>query len=271
MDHNSEADYPHDSMDDLDYHGQTHRPHFGRQRKKSAPQKKKWLIAGIVAGVLVLGGGGAGAFLLLSKKDAKPQTTQAPKSAASQQSSVPGVQSSGANNTYKSATLKVGVTYPKTWNMRETNDKQEIILTSPRTTYVKKGGATANGVFTVKLRNGIIPEAIKTTVQGAVAVTNSQVIAYAQPTTDQRQYTNLSYAGPDADNFSFAIVTGYTEYKAGQAFGGGVALDGQSYLFAGGYGADAGDTFTFEPVPKADYDTAVFQQAVAIFESLQLF
>jgi hypothetical protein len=259
-------------MDDLDYHGQSHQPHFGTQHKKS--KKKLFIILGIIGGVLVLGGGGAAAFLLMHKSDKPaPATTQqtSTRQTTTQQQTPTGVQSNGTNYTYKSTTLNVGVTYPKTWTMRESNDKKEIILTSPQTQYVKKDGTNTQGVFTVKLRNGIIPDGIKTTVQNAIAVADSQVIAYAKPTTDQRQYTNLSYVGPDANSFSFGIITGYTAYKAGQAVGGGIDLNGQAYLFAGGYGTDAADTLTFDPIPKANYDTAVFKQAGAIFESLQLY
>ena len=155
--------------------------------------------------------------------------------------------------------------------MRESTDKQEIIITSPQSPYVKKDGSSAEGVFTIKLRNGIIPDAIKTAVGNAVAVADSEVIAYAQPTGEQRQYTNLSYAGADADHFSFAIITGYTAYKAGQAIGGGVDLNGHAYFFAGGYGADSDDKLAFEPVPKADFNTEVFKDAVEILESLQLY
>jgi hypothetical protein len=267
-----ESDYQQEPMDDLDYHGQTHKPHFGQQHKRS--KKKVWIIIGIIFGtLLLLGGGGTAAYVLTHKKSstAKPAQTTTANNSTATQPPVPGVQANGANNTFKSTTLNIGVTYPKTWSMRESSDKQEVIVTSPQTAYVKKDGSTVHGVFTVKLRNGIIPAAMKTTVQSAVAAADSLVIAYGQPTGTQRQYTNLSYAGADANNFNFAIITGYTSYKSGQAFGGGVALDGQAYMFAGGYGADAGDTLTFDAVPKTDYDTAVFEQAVAIFESLQLY
>lgn len=255
-------------MDGLDYHGQSHQPHF-RQRPKS--RKKLFIILGTVAGVLLVGGGAA-AFLLLHKPaPAKPAASQQSASAA-QAAKVPaGATDNGSSYTYKSDTLKVGVTYPKAWTMRESPNKQEIILTSPQTQYVKKDGTSTSGVFTLKLRNGIIPDAIKTTVQNSVAVSDSFVVGYTKPTGDQRQYTNLSYLGPDANNFSFALVTGYTAYKAGQSVGGGVDLNGQAYLFGGGFGADAADSFTFDPVPKADYDIATFEQAVAILESLQIY
>lgn len=256
-------------INDLDYHGQRHQPHFSQPKSR----KKLFIALGVAAGV-VLVSGSAAAFLLLHKPSpVKPATSASQGSAAATQTAKTpvGVTDNGTSYTYKSNTLKVGVTYPKTWTMRESTDKQEVILTSPQTQYVKKDGGSTSGVFTLKLRNGIIPDAIKTTVQNAVAVSDSFVIGYTKPTGDQRQYTNLSYIGPDANNFSFALVTGYTAYKAGQSVGGGVDLNGQAYLFGGGFGADTADSFTFDPVPKADYDIATFEQAVTILESLQLY
>lgn len=264
-----ENDYPPAPKDDdTEYYGQTHRPHFGAPHKKS---KRKLFVVLMMLFVVVLAGASAAAFFLL-REPAKPAATANSSKKKSTKSELPaGVQKVGNKYSYKSTKLRIGVTYPLTWSLRESADKQEIILTSPRTAYVKKDGTSAEGVFTLKLRNGIIPEGMKTTVQNAVAVANSEVIAYSQPTGDQRQYTNVSYAGPDANNFGFVFVTGYTEYKAGQIVGGGVDLNGQAYLFAGGYGADAADTLAFEPVPKADFRTATFEDAVHILESLQLF
>lgn len=267
-------DYQQPPMDDLDYHGQTHHPHFAAQHKKS--KKVLYIILGIVGGLVLLGAGGAAVWLLTKKSDTKTPTSQKQTSQNSGQAAQSGkqpsgVQTKGSNYVYKSAKLNIGVTYPKTWTMRESSDKEEVIITSPQTTYTKKDGTSTQGVVTVKLRNGIIPDAIKTTVQSATAVADSEVVAYSQPNEEQRQYTNLSYIGSDANNFAFGLVTGNTAYKAGQLVGGGIDLNGQAYLFAAGYGADASDTLAFDPVPKADYNTAAFKQAVAILESLQIY
>jgi hypothetical protein len=268
-------DYQQLPMDDLDYHGQTHHPHFAGHHKKS--KKALYIILGIIGGLVLLGAGGVAAWVLTKKSDSdKPTSNQQQTgqnsnqpSSASQQPS--GVQSKGNSYTYKSTKLNIGVTYPKAWTMRESSNKEELVITSPQTTYTKKDGTSTQGVLTVKLRNGIIPDAIKTTVQNAIAVADSEVVAYTAPTGDQRQYTNLSYIGPDANSFTFALITGYTEYKAAQLVGGGVDLNGQAYMFAAGYGADSGDSLAFDPVPKADFNTATFKQAVEILESLQIY
>lgn len=262
-------------MDDLDYHGQTHHPHFGTQHKKS--KKALYIVLGVIGALVLLGAGGTAAWLLIKKSNsgkdtAGTQQTASQNSSQSSSSKQPsGVQSKGNNYAYKSTKLNVGVTYPKTWTMRESADKEELIITSPQTTYVKKDGTSTQGVVTVKLRNGIIPDAMKTTVQNAVAVADSEVVAYSEPTDGQRQYTNLSYVGADANNFGFGLITGNTAYAAGQLVGGGIDLNGQAYLFAAGFGADSGDTLAFEPVPKSDYNTATFKQAVEILESLQIY
>jgi hypothetical protein len=262
-----DSDYPQPPMDEPEYHGQTHRPQFGQQPKS---KKKLFIILGVALGVLLLGGGAA-AYLLLSGNKEEP----APKQQTTEQTNEPklpaGVQSVDDKYMYKSTKLNVGVTYPKTWTLRESTDKQEVILTSPEGPVVKKDGTSGESVFTIKLRHGIIPTGIKSTVGAGVAVADSEVIGYTQPAADQREYTNLSFIGADAEHFNFVLVTGYTEYKAAQAVGGGVDLNGQAYMFAGGFGADAGDTLTFDAVPKAEFRTDIFTQAVEIFESLQLY
>ena len=265
-----DTDYQTEPMDDLDYHGQTHKPHFEQSGKKKKSGKKKWIIVVIIA-VVLIGGGGTGAYLSIHKSNQTKAKAAAAKKASETPKLLSGEQAQGSNYFYKDAALSMGITFPKSWTLKLSSDQQEMIITSPETTYMKKNGSVTNGVFTIKLRNGLIPSAIQSTVEASVAVDNSQVVAYSNPTTNQRQYTNLSFAGPDANDFSYMIVTGDTSFTAGQAFGGGVDLDGQSYLIAGGYGTDSGDSLSFDSVPKADYNSSVLQQAETIIESLELY
>ncbi len=240
--------------------GPTHAPqsvYYAQKRKK-----RVLLTTLIVIAVLVLGGGIT--LLVLHESSNKPAATA--KTTHIQQP----VATNTGPATYKSASLGFSFTHPGDWTVKESADKAEVIVTSPRISYTHNGTAT-QGVFTLKMRHGSVPDAIQQTVIKQVAVVDSEIIAYAQPTANQRQYTNVSYGGPDANNFAMLIVSGNTALKAGQAFGYGVDLTGSdTYMFAGGYGTDGGDTLTFDAVSKTSYDTASFQDAMAIIKSIQI-
>lgn len=261
-----EDDYP--SPDDLDLNQPAaHNPHF-RQQKPG--KRKKGLILAVTLAVLLALGGAAYWMLGRSEQPAKQsgKTTGQPKSI---QSDLNEPDPNATSKTFKSTKLNIEFAYRSDWTLKETGDKEEVILTSPRVSYTAKDGTATEGVFTVKLRNGIIPDAMQQTVQNAIAVKDSEVIGYDQPTEAQRHYTNLSYGGPDAKNFGFFIVSGSTAYKAGQPFGSQINLIGASYLFAGGYGTDAADALDFDPVPAASFDTDAYQQALAIIKSLKIY
>ncbi len=183
----------------------------------------------------------------------------------------PTAQSTDASpKTFTSRTLNVGFTYPGTWRVRENADKSQVMITSPQVTYQRAGIAT-QGVFTLKLRNGIVPQAMQTTLQDIVAVQKSEVIAYASPTDQQRQYTNLSFGGK-GDKMSLLMVTGGSEFAPGEAFASGLDMQGAFYLVAGGYGSDPNDTLSFDGLPISSFTgTAVYREAVSIIESIKVY
>lgn len=233
-------------------------------------RSRKWLFItiGVVAGILLVGGG---AYVLLQgRKGPAP----APSSAASSQQQAsaeePATPANSGPQTYKSAKLNMEFTYPEGWSMKENNDKTVITLTSSPTTYPKKDGTSTSGVFTLRLRNGLVPDAMKTTIQSAVAMKDSEIIAYSNPTDQQRQYTNVSFGG-NGPNTNFFIVSGSVAFKTGEAFGSNIDLEGAVYLFTGGYGKDAGDTLGFDGVPKASFEGPAYQQALGIVKSLKIY
>lgn len=231
-------------------------------------RKKLFIIIGIVVLVLLLAGG---AYALLSGKQSEdtPQNT-ANTNQQSQQPEEPATPKATGPQTFKSSQLNMEFTYPEDWTMRENTDKTVITLTSPQTTYQKKDGSSTTGVFTLKLRNGLVPAAMKPNIQNAVAMKDSEIIAYTSPTEQQRQYTNVSFAG-NGPNATFFIVTGGVAFKAGEAFGSNIDLEGSVYLFAGGYGADSGDALAFDAVPKATFEGPAYQQALGIIKSLKIY
>ena len=230
---------------------------------------KKWLlIAGIIAAALLVGGGAAYWFLL--RKPAAPAKQQTTTASSDEQQNNASNPASTEPTTFKSTKLGMGVTYGNGWTLRENNDKSEVILTSPKTSYPRKDGTSTEGVFTIKMRHGVVPDATSATVQKSVAIRDSEVIGYTKPTGDQRQYTNVTYAGADANSFSFFIVSGNTAMKAGQAIGYNIDLIGDTYLIVGGFGADANDTLAFDPTAKDAITNSTFLQAMDIVKSVQI-
>jgi hypothetical protein len=232
------------------------------QHKKDAG-RKKWVLIGAIAGVLLIGGGIV--WFVLRKPEPKPATVVV--TSEQQQESA----SSTEPSNFKSATLGLEITYADGWKAKENSDKTEMIVTSPKTTYQRVDGTSTEGVFTIKLRHGVLPDGMPPTVQKAVAVRDSEVIAYDHPTPEQRQYTNVSYAGNDAHTFNFLMVSGNTTLKAGQPFGNSIDLVGSVYLIAGGFGVDEHDALTFDPVALSAMDTATFAQAMAIVKSVKIY
>ncbi|HSX36007.1 MAG TPA: hypothetical protein VLH84_03690 [Patescibacteria group bacterium] len=239
-----------------------HYPYVGGPKRGS----KKWFIIGGII-IIVIAAAAALWFFMMHKPAPKPPVTQHTTSTTTPQLSPV---EAATLQTFKSATLNVQVTYRKDWTPRESADKKELILTSPSTTYKKSDGTSTTGSFTVKIREDV-PDGMQTTIQKALAAEDSLIIAYAQPAPSQRQYTNLSYAGSDANSFTFYMVTGDNAYKAGSPFGTGIDLTGTTYIIAGGYGADSGDVLAFDNVPKNSVESTVYDQGLDIIKSLQVY
>lgn len=169
---------------------------------------------------------------------------------------------------FKSEKLNIELTHRKDWTLKESSDGA-ITITSPRITYRTSDNTSKTGVFTMRIRKGA-SEAQKNTIDKSIATRDSEVIAYAAPVEGQRQYTNLSFVGPK-DMFGFFIVTGNTEFKAGEPLMYALPLDGEFYLIVGGYGADSSNSLAFDPVPKDAIDSATLEQAIDIVESLKIY
>ncbi|HKU18574.1 MAG TPA: hypothetical protein VJP80_04835 [Candidatus Saccharimonadales bacterium] len=240
-----------------------HYPYVGAKR----PSFKRWWLL-ILAIAVALAATAVALWLFVFHK---PKAAPAPARHATQTQTPALTPAQAATlQTYKSAKLNVQVTYRRDWTLKESADKSEIILSSPSTTYQKVGGTSATGPFTVKIREDV-PAAMQTTITKSVAAEDSTIIAYSQPTDQQRQYTNVSFAGANPNVFNFFMVTGDNAYKAGAAFGTGIDLTGTTYIIAGGYGSDGGDALGFDGVPKANAESTVYDQGMDVVKSLQVF
>ncbi len=240
-------------------------PYFA---KKAVHRKK---VVGLTIGLSLLGllvvGGAAYWYFMVRDTTPKAATTAPPTPPPAEKPVV----SDATPETYKSSKLNVEFTHRKDWTVREYAERSEVIVTSPKTTYTKADGSSAEGVFTLRMRTGTIPDAMQNTVIKSIAVRDSEVVAYDAPTEQQRQYTNITDAGSDANTFTFVIVSSSTAFKAGQVLGYGVNLTGDAYLFVGGYGTDSNNSLAFDPVSKANFATPTYDQAVAVIKSLKIY
>jgi hypothetical protein len=246
-----------------------HTPHLSAQPPK--PKKPIGFIVVLIVIVLAVGGG---VYWLTTDHNKKPaaKTSTTSSTGSTKKATNDGVTTdSSGNKTYKSTTLNVQFTYPSDWEMSQNADKSEVTLTSPQVTYTTKDGKSAQGPFVLRLRNGVIPDAMIANIQAAVATKDSEVIAYKTPVSTQRQYTNISWGG-NGTNTTFFMVTGGTAFKSGQAFGSNIDLNGSAYVFAGGFGSDASDALAFDAVPTSNFVSSdSYQQAEKIIESMQIY
>ncbi len=220
-------------------------------------------LALITAGLYWLLGRGS------SDKQSAQQQTQTNNASTEQEEETPSSTVPDSTPvTFRSEKLNIELTHRKDWTLKESSDGT-ITITSPRITYRTSDNTSKTGVFTLRIRKGA-SEAQKATIDKSIATRDSEVIAYANPVEGQRQYTNLSFAGPK-DMFGFFIVTGSYEFKAGEPLMYTLPINGDFYFIVGGYGADANNSLAFDPVPKDAIDSTTLEQAINIVESLKIY
>jgi type II secretory pathway pseudopilin PulG len=238
------------------------------QQKPKRRKKLALLLSGVVLLGLLLAGGAYYWFVMRDDGQQPSQQTAAGQEQGEAPDEAASTSPDPTPTTYKSEAINVELTHRKDWKVQESGDG-EITLTSPRISYTRVDGESTSGVFTLKIRKGV-PEAMQATINSAVAPRDSEVIAYVNPTEEQRQYTNLSYAGQE-NVFNFFVVTGNTEFKTGNAYNSVLPLGGEFYLIVGGYGSDDDGTLSFDAVPVDSMESTALTQAIDIVESLKIY
>jgi len=187
--------------------------HFTPQLKP----KRKWprIIGWTLLTLIILGGLGAGGWWYMNRK---PASKPAQQNQSQQQN---GTQASAASTTtkhYDSSDLNLGFDYPDNWTVAEDNGK--LTATSPVTQLTDMDGQPQTGkiIMTIQSANAADFSFFK---QGnAVAVLDSDKIAYAKPASTQRANTYVSFLQYAATTTHGALdgvyVTGDFGYKYGQ-------------------------------------------------------
>jgi hypothetical protein len=172
--------------------------------------------------IVLLLAAGAGAYELFLKSKLKPapkaatQTTQRSNTLnAASSTSLP----AAPTKHYDSAHFNLGIDYPQTWTITDA-DGIKLTIKSPRVNLVAATGSTASGeiVITVQNKQTTLPDFVK---GSAMAVLNSDTVAYTKPTSNQRANTNLSYLQYAATTTNGALdgiyITGNNGYQKGQS------------------------------------------------------
>lgn len=202
---------PKDAAENAYFHGlapEPLTPRGGELPKRKKHSGTRWLAVLLVVVI------GSGAWLLLtSHKTAAPA-----KPAKTSQAKTGGDNSAGASlpQHHESANFSLGISYPSDWKVDDTAEQLRVI--SPTEQLKVVGGKTVSGhaVVTIRPRQATLPEFAK---GSAVAVWESTLVRYKNPTQNQRAQTylsSLSYASSANGSFDAYYLTGDDGYQAGQ-------------------------------------------------------
>jgi hypothetical protein len=186
------------------------------QRPKRPKTKKHWgkWLAGF-AGVLVVAGG-VYYWFMVREAPAEPPVQQQTAQQTPEQADAEEEPVTITPRHYDSGTYLLGLDYPDTWKLSDTETK--LTITSPAMLLTDAAGKDVTGqvVLTIRNRQTALPEF---SAGPATAVLESQKIAYKKPTQNQRAQTYLSflnYSGKPK-GLDAIYVTGDNGYKVAQS------------------------------------------------------
>lgn len=178
------------------------------QAQKKRRKKGRIIIAVIL--LLLIAGGAAGYFLFLKpeKKDETAQQ-QEPELNPTEQADTSPLEH------YVSQELKLALDHPSSWKIDNATSGQ-IKLESPVAKLTDGSGAQTDAKVTITIL-GANASLASFKGNSAQAVIESEKIAYASPTQNQRKETYLSFAGFDSSTAVDAVyITGDKGYQKGQ-------------------------------------------------------
>lgn len=266
------------SLDDQPAPKPSHSSPPHRSKKKAGSGGKRvGIVAVILTAIVVLAGAVFAVYWFVLKDDS--QSGETPQSTdqgidTSTDDTQPAMSTEEASKieTFKSEKLGLELSHRADWTIEEADDGNSLTITSPNISYQTINGTVpeGKGVFTLRISKGV-NSAQRDTINAAIAVQKSEVIAYTKPTDEQRHYTNISYGGTE-DAFTFLMVTGSVEFNKGDPWTGKLTLSSADYyLIAGGFGEDSDNTLGFDQVATSQISSQSVKQALAIVESMQLF
>ena len=161
--------------------------------KQFMPQlkpKRTWLrvLGWIVFALIILGAVGGGAYYYIHHKKVTAPGVSSSQQQHSTQQSAPKVQT----KQYTSSNFNLSFNYPQDWVVSDTGNGK-LTVTSPMMQLTDAGGQSQKGIVVMTIQNENAADFSMFKSGSAVAVLNSQKVAYTNPTQTQRANTYISF------------------------------------------------------------------------------
>lgn len=238
---------------------------------KPFKKSKKPLLFTILA-LVMLAALAYGGYKIFGNKKSTPKPVTNVSINTSETSTNKDVPNASSTKTYENGFLGVTLTYPDTWNVTESDNKDSVRLESPNFSYQTTTKGPITGNFRIYIRKGARTVDGKYIGRG-YAVQPSDKLTYTKPALGQRTDTNLTLFGLDtSDNFAFFLIAGNYSLKKGDTLGPDYGKEAETYIIAGGYSSkDLKDDLATNPVaPNMITTSNAYKQAIDILKSLQL-
>lgn len=177
-------------------------------RKKRHPFLKALLV------LVLLAAATAGAWWIGNHEASAPSTKLPAPTQSSKKAPATSQKLASPTTHYDSTRFGIGVDYPTTWKLTDTNDK--LLIASPSMQLTTENGSKVQGhvLVTVQNKQSSIPGFPS---GGAVSALESQKITYKQPTPIQRAQTYVSFLSyTQVSSLDAIYVTGDSGYLQNQ-------------------------------------------------------
>lgn len=180
-------------------------------------QRKRWprIVGWTFLTLVILGTLGVGGWWYINRK---PTPQSAPRQHAQQQTQQQQDIAVTATKHYDSTDLNLSLDYPQSWTLTDSNGK--LTVTSPAMQLTDANGQSQTGQVFMTIQSVSATDFSIFQKGSAVAVLDSEKLAYTKPTSTQRADTYISFLQYAATTTHGALdgiyVTGDYGYKYGQ-------------------------------------------------------
>jgi hypothetical protein len=174
---------------DIDIERQSHVDMLSNVNVPSNKERDWGRVLAIIISLCIIALVSYGTYSLLSGSSPSSHSKSKSKSAASSKSSVSTVQI--PTQSYSSSDFNLSLNYPNNWKVVDSGSGP-MTVTSPSMVLTSATKKSVTGLITITInKQGQLPSAF--TAGTDLAVLNSQLLSYKQPTLDQASQTYLSF------------------------------------------------------------------------------